>query len=51
MTKSMLLLSALLLLVNVSCSSQGVADSGGRCYYHSPMPIQSKMGLTYSDAR
>ena len=38
------------LTFNVSCSSMGT-DSGGRRYYHSAAPIQSKTGLTFKETR
>jgi hypothetical protein len=37
-------------LFNVSCSNLGT-DSTGRRYSMSPMPIQSKTGLTYVETR
>ncbi len=50
MKPTLTLLALASLAFNVSCSSMGT-DSTGRRYSHSPMPIQSKMGLTYKETR
>ncbi len=50
MKPTLALLALASLTFNVSCSSMGT-DSTGRRYYHSAMPIQSKMGLTHQQIR
>jgi hypothetical protein len=50
MKPTLALLALASLAFNVSCSSMGT-DSTGRRYYHSAMPIQSKMGLTHKETR
>lgn len=50
MKLTLALTAAALMLTGVSCSSPST-DSGGRRYHVSPIPIQNRTGVSWTDTR